>query len=822
MKILLFIVLLAAFCQPVLCQVSGRLVTAGGQPVALANVYLLRGNDSVPLKTALTDDKGSYVIDYIPPGSYRLRVNSVGYQVWQSPMFAMAEGQQTKDLGTHIMAEDAGQLGNVTVRAEKPLYQQQTGGLVVNVENDVLAKGSSALEVLERSPGVVIGHRNNSIALNGKNGVTVMLNGKLVRMPLEQVLVLLGSMSANDIASIELLSTPPAKYDAEGSAGIINIVLKKNKKQGTNGSYSLTGGYGKGEKATGSINLNHNTGTVNTYGSYTYSRNRSYNVLLGRGFEIVPVLGGPATFDYKGISRPLQNSHNATAGIEAALGTKGTLGGSINYNNSTSNENHDNRTLYTVQPDSLLLFNGNIHGVNRWQNIITSLYAEKEMRPGEKINADIDYLYYNNNSPTDVQGSFIDAKGNATSTGGDSLFAPRQRGQANTTIQVGVAKLDYARQLSKKIKLETGIKATYTASASTSGIESFINGEWVSSLQTSSYIKMKESIGAAYASVTIQPSPSASLVLGARYEYAHTRMNDGNTGDVTVNRKLGSLFPNIAFTKKFNNRSSLQFSYTKRISRPSYNDLASYVAYNDPVSVFTGNPLLRPTITNNIKLGYTYRAYAFAVLFSRDDYPIAQGQLTASAGGNIVYISPQNVTYQNNITFQTTLPFTINNWWSINSTFTGGWKKFKLNYTMVPVEKTYFGYTANFSQSFKLPGSWLAEISGSYNSPYYYGSSKVNGYGTLDAGIKKELKNNKGTLQLSVTDLLRSMRINSYIGAVTREVFATTAHIDWSAESHWFPIIRLSYTRTFGAGGAKPRAKQDNGLKDEKDRILTP
>ncbi|HMH20674.1 MAG TPA: TonB-dependent receptor [Puia sp.] len=730
-----------------------------------------------------------------------------------------SSGKPAGPVGTQPIKTDTQRLAEMVVRGKKPLFQQATGGIVVNLESSLLTKGSSALEVLERSPGVLIDHRNNGIALNGKSGVMVMLNGKLIQMPEDQLVTLLSGMSADNIEKIELLTTPPARYDAEGSAGMINIVLKKIRRQGTNGNFSLTGGYGWAEKGTGSISLGHNTEKLGVYSAYSFSHDRSYGLLIGHGSENVPVLGGPASFDFRGETRPAANNHNALAGMDAKLTPKITVGASMNYNNSYSTATADNYTKYTLPPDSLLLFDGIIKAKNRWTNWIASLYAEKKIGEGEKIDVDLDWLYYKNNHPSVVQSSFLDKNGAAAGTGKDSLFSPSQKGFANTTIKVGVARMDYEKQLSKKVSLGAGVKGTYTVSSSLSGIESLINGGWVTSLGTTNFIGMKEGIGAAYGSVATQIGASARLVIGARYEYSRTRMKDAGSGKNIIDRKLGALFPDISFSKKLGEKDELQLSYGKRISRPSYNDLASFITYNDPISVFTGNPLLRPSVTNNLKLGYNYRRYSFSLLLSRDDYPIARYQLTANPSGNLVFISPQNVTWQNNITVQAVLPLKINDWWDMSYSLEGGWRRFKITYTQQPVEKTFFPWSLNFSESFTLPRSFFAEISGWYSAAGYYGSTKGPANGSVNMGIKKELEKNRGSLQLSVTDLLMTIHYTSYIGALTEEAYSTRAHVTYSPESARFPIIRLTYSRSFGNNKAKKERTPDAGSKEERDRV---
>ncbi|MEO5891186.1 MAG: TonB-dependent receptor [Ferruginibacter sp.] len=801
-----------------LCQVAGTLATVNGRPIVFANVSVLNSSDTLTVSAGLTDKEGNYQLKNIAPGSYILQLSITGYITWHSPVFEITASQKDKNFGIIVMQEHTTELEGVVLRAEKPLYQQQPGGIIVNVENSLLTKGSSALEVLERSPGVVVDHRNNSIALNGKAGVMVMLNGKLMYMPMEQVVSLLNSMSADDIASIELLTTPPANYDAQGGAGLINIVLKKNKKQGTSGAVSMTGGYGKGEKAMANINLNRNTRNINLSGSYTFFRNKTYSEMYITSAQYMPFMGGPVEVVFIDTTNVLRNNHDATLGIDIKLNPRVTVGGHIAFNSSSASSVNSVNAGYNVLPDSLLIFTGANKGINKWNNVVNSVYFDKSIREGEKISLDVDYLYFGNDASSKTQSSFIDKHGLQAGSS-SNLFSSRQRGFANTTIRVGVVKMDYTKQLNKKVKLEAGIKSTYTQSSSLSGILSLIDSAWVSSDQTTNNIVMKEAIGATYASFNWQVSQSANLVAGLRYEYSTTNMNDPKTGIKIINRKLGSVFPNIFFAKKLTDKSELQISYTKRISRPSYNDLASYVGYSDPTAVYTGNPFLKPTITNNLKFGYNYRGYSFSLLFSRDKDAITRYQLSQSPAADILYISPQNLARQNNITLQANIPVKLNNWWSMNYGFVGGLRQLKGAYTLHPYEKNYVGYSLNFSQLFRLPADFSAEFSGWYGSYAYNGTVKSDGYGMLNAGIKKDLKNNKGTFQLSVSDLLRTERINVYYGSVTEEAFAIRNHVSIKTESAKSPIIRLTYSRSFGSGSSKDRGKEVSGSRDERERV---
>ena len=358
--------------------------------------------------------------------------------------------------------------------------------------------------------------------MNGKSGVMVMLNGKLMRMSTAQLLTLLDGMSADDIATIELLTTPPAGYDAEGNAGLINIVLKKNQKQGTNGSFSLSAGYGRGEKGTGSINLAHNHRNINLYGSYTYLHNKTGSDLLITSTQDMPGFGGKLAVHFTNHSEMVQSSQDARAGIDIKLNPTTTIGGNFSWSSSRYKYTALNHLLYNVLPDSLLTFDGTISGDSRWNTMISSAYLEKNIGKSDKLSIDMDYIYYNHNMPSAINSSFIDKNGNRAGNN-DTMYSPLQNGFANTTIQVGVGKIDYTKQFNEKIKLETGIKYTYTTVSSKSGLVSLVNGAWENRNETVNDISMKETIGAIYTSMSAQLNPATNLVIGARYEYAHTR-----------------------------------------------------------------------------------------------------------------------------------------------------------------------------------------------------------------------------------------------------------------------------------------------------------
>jgi iron complex outermembrane receptor protein len=815
MKATIITLLLVCFVKITAAQITGKVTDSTGQPLAFANIILLKGTDSSFLKAVLPDEKGLYSIAGLGAGSYLIRISNAGYENWHSPLFKIDTQPYIINLGTTTLKADAKELEAVVVQSAKQLFQQQPFGITVNTEASLLTKGSSVLQVLERSPGVALDYRNNSISLNGKEGVMVMLNGKLIRMASDQVVALLAGMSADNVEKIELMTSPPAGFDAEGNAGIINIVLKKNRKKGTNGSVSLTAGYGWREKAAASINLAHNTARLNLYGSYSFFRDRAYSELFIPSAQNMPVLGGELEVLVWDTTRATQQNHDLTLGMDWKIDPGNTAGINLSLSNSARSSSNFSNSDFTIFPDSLLFYDGYITGTNRWKNLAGNLYLERKLSEQQKINFSFDYLWFRNNSPTEVQSSFVNSQGDTGNN--DSMFSSSQQGFANTTIRTAVIKIDYSNQLNKKMQMDWGVKGTYARTASSSGIKSLVDNEWITRNETLNNITVAEPIVAAYTSFTAALNEDIHIVAGLRFEYSSTQMKDAVTKEKLVERKLGALFPNISLTRKWNERSELILSWSKRISRPSYNDLASFIRYSDPTAVYTGNPLLKPAITNNLDLRYNYRSYGFAFLYSLDNNPIVRYQITESPQRQLLFVSPQNMAWQHNINLQASIPVKVTTWWNMNYSVIGGWRKFRVIHTKQLVEKAYYAWSANFSQSFKIPKQFSAEISGWYNSMSYNGTIRVEHMGALNLGIKKELQNNKGSFQLSVTDVFQTMKIHTSYGSLTEEAFSIRNNVYIDLESSKSPIFKLSYTRSFGSGNNQH--KQAGSAKDEKERV---
>ncbi|RYZ57602.1 MAG: carboxypeptidase regulatory-like domain-containing protein [Chitinophagaceae bacterium] len=312
-----------------ICQaqhtIRGSVLDDKKNPLSEASVLLLQAKDSALVKGSLTTKSGQFAFDQVATGNYLVQVSYSGFKNVYQPV-SPANATENLQLPAITVSEKESVLQAVTVSAKKPLFEQQIDRMVINVASSITNAGSTALDILMRSPGIVVNQQNNTISMSGKEGVSVMLNGKLSRMPIEALVQMLAGMSSANIEKIELITTPPANFDAEGNAGFINIVLKKNMNDGTNGSLSATAGYGlKGGPVTGgSINLNHRVARWNIFGDYSFFRfEPSVDARLYR-----KVMNGAVTTENEMHSRreDFRRNHNARIGLDFEAGRKTIVG----------------------------------------------------------------------------------------------------------------------------------------------------------------------------------------------------------------------------------------------------------------------------------------------------------------------------------------------------------------------------------------------------------------------------------------------------------------------------------------------------------------
>jgi Carboxypeptidase regulatory-like domain len=266
---LLFATLFVSIISHAQLQVKGIVKMEDGVSLPAASVLLLSSANSSLVRGQVSDANGLYSISVPEPGSYFISISAVGFVKESSKVFQLNKSNSPYQVGEIVARENVSELGEVIVVGEKPMFEQKIDRTIISVQSNISRAGGTALDILQRSPGVTVDKMNYAISLSGKQGVRIMINGRISRLPMAAVVQMLEGMNAENIERIELITTPPSKYEAEGDAGMINIVMKKMEDIGTNGSLSIFTGYGRTAKYGGTLNVNHRTKKLNVFGDLT-------------------------------------------------------------------------------------------------------------------------------------------------------------------------------------------------------------------------------------------------------------------------------------------------------------------------------------------------------------------------------------------------------------------------------------------------------------------------------------------------------------------------------------------------------------------------
>lgn len=798
--VFLFVLLQTGLAQS---QIKGVVFNEKETPVSFANILLLSAADTSLVKGAITENDGIFVVENVAPGAYLLEISMIGYQPYRSVIFEIKNTGLIKDLGKIKVKEDIAQLETVEVVAKKPLFEQKIDRMVVNVENSITAAGATALEVLERSPGVVVNRQNNSLALAGKDGVIVMINGKINRMPISAVVQLLDGMPSSNIQKIELITTPPANFDAEGNAGFINIVLKQSSDQGLNGSYTLSGGIGNGDIASAGINFNYRKNRFNLYGDYSFSRNAQEQIFSFN--REVQLNEQTIKTDTRSVRDPVQRNHNARLGMDFNLNEKTVLGFLISgYDNRWSLDALTRSNISTnAQLDTLILVD--IDEINHWKHFGGNLNLQHTFGENETLTFDADYLQYDNKNPSDYFTSYSDRNN-------QFLYKNQTFSGKVTPIKVGVARLDYTKPFSDKIKMEVGIKGTLSRFDNDVTVADIQNGTRMFAPDLTAKYQLNESIGAAYSAFDVSLDKKTSLKLGLRYEYTNSNLGTVEQADI-VDRHYGNFFPSVFLSRTFDDNNSANVSYSRRITRPTFNDMAPFVFFFDPSTFISGNAALQPSISNNVKLDYRFKTVLFSAQYTVEDSAISSFQQRIIEGTNKVILEARNMKNRKTAAFTVTFPLSVTKWWNMQNNLIGTWQEVNAYYEENPVQLQTQNLQIVWINSFTLPKDFSAELVGFYQTKALDGAGVALPMGALNVGIQKKLKGNWGTLRFGVDDLLNSLKYRFETNFPEYNIVGR-GDIDFSQRT-----FKLTYTRNFGNNKLKGARQRETGAEEERRRV---
>jgi len=753
----------AAFFMPAMAQpsqgsISGTVTDTQQKPVASASVFLLRLPDSARLANAVTDSAGVFIFQSVSAGQYTLKVSATGYKESVTTL-KHETGTGLTEAQIPALQPAIAELGNVIVTGRRPPIEVMADKTVVNVEATLSNTGATALEVLEKSPGVTL-NRDGNISLRGKPNPLVMIDGKPTYLSTADLISLLNTMSASQLDQIELMTNPPAKYDAAGNAGVINIKTKKNRQKGFNGSASAAYNQGRYASGNGSLNLNYRNGKFNVFGNYNYNRTNGFGDLtINRAY-----LGNDGLSVVRNFEQPTymrQQGHNNTGklGVDYYLDKKTTVGmvvgGFISPRdfNAVSTGYWKDADMVTDSSTKTISDNS-----NRWQNGNVNINLRHQVDKTSELTADLDYVRY------DMENHQLFTNENADQNG-NLMNSDQIRGELPSHINIFSAKADYTKSFENNLKTEAGFKTSYvnTGNLAIYDVRALPNGNWTPDYEISNHFTYEENIHALYGNVKGE-NGKWQWQAGLRLE--HTRYDGYQAGnpvkdDSAFRNNYTSLFPTGFLSYKVDSFNTFTLNAGRRIQRPAYQQLNPFKFFINEYTYQEGNPYLQPEFTGNFELSHSYKGKINTTIgyantkqaFSQIFRP--EGEITILTEGNLGRRQNANLTLNVNQE--------ITKWWNLSFTATANYLVIEGNNYGQTIESKAFNGNGNINNQFKFNKGWSAEISGFYNTKSKDGQFIVQGFGQASAGIGKQVLKNKGTIRLNARDIFWTQKIDGQI-----------------------------------------------------------
>ena len=724
--------------------ITGTVVEENGSTLPGANVLLLQPSDSALVKGTVTDNSGIFELNNIHPGRYLLSVSMIGFQQYTSSPFESDKNPIRFDTITLQISLE--HMDEVDVVARRPLFEQKIDRLVVNVQRSITSSGSSVLQVLEKSPGIQVNRHSNTLSMSGKTGVRVMVNDKFVQLPIDAVVQMLDGMSAANIEQIELITTPPARYEAEGDAGIIHIKMKQFTELGTTGMVGGNLGYNQAETLGGNVNISRRGNILALYLDYSIHYDRTEQNWINERFLHTDGFMGEVSSN--STRRPTIGVQNARAGMEVQIGSKTTAGLLLTGYQRLWNTQDLSDNFARFSPTSILSTEMSVRETNRWRNGLVNLSLVHKFDENRTLNVDVDYLYFKNDNPSLYKNRFIE--GDSTLLNSENIDVTKE-----TPIYIRVSRVDYRNKLSDRFTLETGIKGSLSEFSNKVGVSDLVENIWVENETFTQDADLSEKTAAGYLSGNWTATKNLRINAGLRFEYTDRFLSIPETSGL-VDLQEGYFFPSLFIQKNMQNEKSIGFSYARRITRPSFNDLAPFVYFVDPNTFLSGNSDLNPAISDALKLDYTHKQWLVSLQYSYTKNAIAAFQPVLDESANEQTYSTQNLSYSRSYAINASFPLFFTPWWEMRTNLTGTYQKSKTaHYDENPVLNS-FRYSAHITNTIDLPREFSFEISGDYQSKSVWGIMEIRQMGSLNIGVQKRIASGRGMLRLSADDILHT------------------------------------------------------------------
>ena len=732
--------------------VTGSIHADDHAPVALATVQLYALPDSNMVKIELSDESGAIELSKLSAGRYYISVTALGFSAWQSETFEL-KNDDTYDLGTILLRASTIELETVDVSAQQPLVEIRSDRTIVYADQLISAQGGTAWDVLQQSPGLST-DANGQVAIRGKSNVLVLVDGRQTYLTGAELTDHLKGLAASQLAQVEIITQPSAKYDAAGTGGVINLKTKKGINDGLNGSISLAGRQGHQTNTSNSLNINWKSGNINLFANYGYVLNNrdQYSAQVSDFFG--PSGDVTAHNRQRFTLRGPEYGHRVKTGLDYSRdsGLSMHISYSGNFRRAPRTNVHTNSALSDAHYLPTATNHASRHDSSyAWQHSASASLEKQWESTGQRFSLVADFLSNNIGSNISLTNTYRPL------AGGTGRLDRIQQEVPNNADIYGL-RADYHYPATEAITFDGGIKASKVHMDNDAGFFLYddVGNRYDRDPTRSVHYTFNESIYAAYLNYSHSISDTWQLQAGIRVE--HTRIDGRDVvTDETFGKHYSDIFPHATLSYQPAEKHTLSATYSRRINRPPYNQLVPYRWYTDLLYYVVGNPRLAPEIANSIDVTHTYAGKLTTSLsFTRTEDLITDISRVASADLAIE---------DGVINMGRALNYNVSVMYSEQPT---PWLSTSLSLTAQHVRFTYLedgqwadvhqtNWQGMFNSQATWGKSWAAQLSASYQDMIRYGPfSVMKPTGQLTVSVRKNIFSGKGSIALVATDLLHT------------------------------------------------------------------
>ncbi len=786
--------------------IEGQIQDADKNAVAYANIALYNTADTALIKVEATNDAGLFQLRNLAAGNYFLVASYIGSSDVRKNDVVLIIGQQV-NLGVLALGSGDVEIATTTITATRALIEVKADRTVFNVEGTINSTGEDALALMRKAPGVTVDN-NDNINVLGRAGVLVYIDGKRLPLGGQELSDFLKNIPADQIDRIDIISSPGAKYDAEGNAGIVDIRMKRDKAHGANGSVRGTMAQGQFMRNNISATGNYRNKTMNVFGILGASDGESFNTINFDNYQ------NDLFMEERNRTERNSRGGNYRLGADFFLGKNHTIGVLVSGRQFNSNSSADNQiTIATADdaaPDSILVADSQTENISTNSSYNVN-YRFDDRESGRSLNIDFDYGTYN----TELERALPNQYYNNLER---DVLVSEVNNYFNTPSKIDIytAKLDFEETVLEG-KLGVGAKFSKVISDNTFLVYDGLSTTSPLDSAASNLFNYDETVYAGYVNYTRQFEKGFGISAGLRAEYTDA------TGDLQaflpslveppVEQEYWRFFPNVGVTWQIKPKHSVSANYGRRINRPDYSVLNPFNNRGSEISFQKGNPRLSPEIVNNVELGYTF-AYRFNFKLA---YSKTLDQITRLIGPDendprASFITWENLAEQTIYSFNASLPMQVTEKWSLYTNISASHLNNQAVYDNgAVVDIQAFTYSLYMQNTFDLPNKFKAEISGWYGGPGVWGGVFLyESSWSLNFGLQRKFLDDKLNVRLSFNDVFFE---SGWDGVSDFNGLRGEGSGRWDSR-----FVSLSIGYNFGNQNVKSR-KRKTGLEDEAGRV---